>query len=111
MKGLKRLGPAGSQAMRDLVTDATLAFQDGDVKEVATHFWSQTAAKGKAASAKAKLHRALHVFCYESDIMPLPGSSQTVVRSRDASQMVAFSKLGNWLNQNQFNRNPSKING
>ena len=107
MKGLKRLGPASSQAMRDLVTDATLAFQDGDVgpeqakarqswKEVATHFWSQTAAKGKAASAKAKLHRALHVLCYESDIMPLPGSSQTVVRSGDASQMVAFSKLGNW---------------
>ena len=33
---------------------------------------------------------------------PLPGSLQTIVRSGEAPQMVAFSKLGNWQIQKQI---------
>ena len=50
-------------------------------------------------------------FWGKSDIQQkktLPGSLQTIVRSGEASQMVPFSKLGNWQIQNFFNGFPLK---
>ena len=47
---------------------------------------------------------------FEQKEKNLPGSLQTVVRSGDAPQMVAFSKLGTGKFKTFFNQNPAKFN-